>query len=187
MYPQNTSWFQLSQRNKFVPDDRAAQIQVADTTHDMSTQCRSTEKLNLSASSCSEPRPTSTKVLHEGEGDKPAITITAYKDLLSSPHQYLLQIFEPSNPGSTLAHEHDDSIIDILSSAFESTLYPTHKETSKLKRELDDHFRDLKSEFEEKTGRSWAPLRPWAKEDCKWNGAEEVENDESCTLSWTQV
>jgi hypothetical protein len=153
----------------------------------MSMLCQSTEALNLSTNSCSETQPTSTKVLHEGEGDKPAITLTSYKDLLPSPHQYLLQIFEPSNPGSALVHEDDDNTISLLTSALESTSVATRQETPELMLELDDHFRSLKREFEETTGRSWAPLRAWAKEEWDWNIAEKVGNDEGCMLDCVEV
>jgi hypothetical protein len=155
MNSQSSSWF-----HRVVGDEA-----VDTSAHDMSTLCQSTEGPNLSTSSCSETQPTSTKVLHEGESDKPAITLTAYKDLLPSPHQYLLQIFEPSNPGSALAHEDDDNTIGSLTSALESTSLSARREKPEMMLELDDHFRSLKSEFETRQGRSWAPLRALAKEE----------------------
>jgi hypothetical protein len=38
-----------------------------------------------------------------------------------------------------------------------------------LMHELEDHFQNLRSEFEEKTGGLWTPLRGWAREDWDWD------------------
>jgi hypothetical protein len=139
---------------------RAAGDEIINATaHDMSNLCQSTEELDLRTGSCSDTHPTSTKVLYEGEGDQPTITLTAYKGLLLSPEQYLLQIFEPSNPGSVLAREADDKTFSSLTSALKSTSVSAHQDTPEMAQELDDHFRDLKSEFGEKTERSRAPLQ----------------------------
>jgi hypothetical protein len=37
-----------------------------------------------------------------------------------------------------------------------------------LRCELDEHFKILKDEFEEKTGRRWAPLRSYEDEEWEW-------------------
>jgi hypothetical protein len=41
-------------------------------------------------------------------------------------------------------------------------------ELTKLRCELDEHFKILKDEFEEKTGRRWAPLRSYEDEEWEW-------------------
>jgi hypothetical protein len=39
-------------------------------------------------------------------------------------------------------------------------------------RELERYFEQLKSEFEEKTGKLWTPLRAWTNEDWDWTSDE---------------
>jgi hypothetical protein len=41
-------------------------------------------------------------------------------------------------------------------------------EITKLRCELDEHFKILKDEFEEKTGRRWTPLRSYEDEEWEW-------------------
>jgi hypothetical protein len=159
-------------------------------THDMTTLCQPLEELDLSISSYSDTRPISTKVLHEGEDDKPTITLTTYKELLPTP-QSLVRLFEPTNPSSPLTHADNDSTIELLTSAFEDTSVLAQHETAELKRELEDHFQGLRSEFEEKTGRAWAPLQPWARDAWEWDNSaeeeEEVGEDEHGMLEWVGI
>ncbi|KAH7406088.1 hypothetical protein DE146DRAFT_754075 [Phaeosphaeria sp. MPI-PUGE-AT-0046c] len=80
-----------------------------------------------------------TKILHDGEDDKPTIALAVYrKDHLP----------EESNDGH--AHALDNELV----------------------RQLEDHFQDLQSESEEKTGRKWTPLRVWPKNLGAWDDGE---------------
>jgi hypothetical protein len=42
-------------------------------------------------------------------------------------------------------------------------------------RELEDSFKGLKCEFEEKAERAWAPLRGKAREEWEWHSGEDEE------------
>jgi hypothetical protein len=147
-------------------------------SYDMTTLYQSPEELDLSMSGCSETHIVLTKILHAGDGDKPEITLTTYKDLISTTPQYRVQLFEPSNPSSPSTYQDHDSTISSQTLAFESTSGLAQREAAELVRELEDHFQNLKSEFEEKTGRVWAPLQPWAKDAWGWDGGEEMGDDE---------
>jgi hypothetical protein len=131
----------------------------------------------------------STKVLHEPEGGKPAITLTTYKDDLTARESSatLLQLFKPFEPSPfARARANSDSCF--------GPAKPCHTDNSRLsalgieeqrpeltilRAQLGDHFQGLKSEFEVKTGRTWIPLTPWGKEDGEWEWEWEGEGDES--------
>ncbi|KAH7078454.1 hypothetical protein FB567DRAFT_596050 [Paraphoma chrysanthemicola] len=112
----------------------------------------------------------STQVLQEPKDGKPAITLTTYKNQRS---ESLSQLFKPINPSPFAAAEMSSA--DLFSSRAEhyvndSEICASGSEEGLngleiLSNELDDHFRSLRGEFEERTGRAWVPLTPWEPEE----------------------
>jgi hypothetical protein len=122
---------QLSQRGNSIADnnndDKDTKPMTHDvyiTSHDMTTICQPLAELDLNITSYSDTHPISTKILHEGQDDKHAITLTTYKELLPITPQPLVRLFEPTNPSSPSTHEDDDSTMSVLTSAFQDTSEP---------------------------------------------------------------
>jgi len=117
---------------------------------------------------------TSTKVLHEPADGKPAITLTTYKHGSSTVNS-LLHLFKPidTDPSPYVS----SAPARAFNSARHWPALAEHEqpELKQLKKELEVHFQGMKSEFEEKTGRNWAPLKAWPKEQWEWDGEEMVD------------
>jgi hypothetical protein len=105
------------------------------------------------------PTPT-TKILHDAHDGKPIITLTSYTTGF------------PSTADSTAVSKTPARV---------EWLIEPREEWPVLKRELDEYFQGLKSEFEEKTGKAWIPLRGWAREEWEWGN--EVD-DEAVVRGW---
>jgi hypothetical protein len=136
-----------------------------------------------------ERRP-STKVLHEEEDGKPAITLTTYVQGHPSRtdiKESLLDLFKPIDPSpfnetpdpastikaSTPQERYSTSGADVAALAVGDA-----SALLQLRSELKDHFRGLTRGFEEKTGRGWTPLRAWAKEEWEWESESENEGED---------
>jgi hypothetical protein len=128
----------------------------------------------------------STMTLQEEKDCMPAITLTKYnhepQDHTTIPSlSYLIK--PTSNDSST------SSTSSYLANNKRTTYSTSHTDHSiktppntsvdmpTLRVELEVHFQRLKSEFEHKTGRIWAPLRAWEKEAWEWNDGEAEKED----------
>lgn len=100
----------------------------------------------------------STKVLHQGKDNMPAITLKAYKDDVR-PRQSLLQLHLKVVP------DHGENIVNCLEELVTYRSAQFDDQDEDLVRDLGVHFEALKNEFEETTGRTWTPLRAWEKDD----------------------
>lgn len=108
---------------------------------------------------------TSTKVLHTPTNNKqPTITLTAHKDGLPTPDHSVLHLFKP-DPSPYVSSAASNSAAVALAD---------HEplELKALKEELEVFSQDRKSEFEERTGRAWIPLRAWPREEWEWDLGE---------------
>jgi hypothetical protein len=112
----------------------------------------------------------STGVLYQGDNDKPSITLTTYSDDMPT-HRSTLGLVEPTSPG------HDNCIIPTLDEISADTFPLADAKSKDLMHELEQYFEELKSEFEQKTGREWTPLRAWTKEELQWTSDEVEEED----------
>ena len=132
----------------------------------MSTLCQLPKEPASNSAGCGDAKSTATEVLHTpADAHQPAITLTAYQQRDSAaPRNSLLRPFKPIDPSPYAAPKR-------------STLDKREPELVQLKRELEEYWRGLKSEFEEKTGRNWVPLKAWEKEEWEWDGEEEDKGD----------
>jgi len=133
----------------------------------MSTLCQLPKEPTSNSAGCGDAAST-TKVVHTpADAHQPAITLTTYQQRdsdASAPRKSLLRPVKPIDPSPYAAPKR-------------STLDKREPELVQLKRELEEYWRGLKSEFEEKTGRSWVPLKAWEKEEWEWDGEEEEKGD----------
>jgi hypothetical protein len=131
------------------------------TIEDMATLCQLPQDPHSAIQQSCAP---STQLLHPAKSNMPAITLTSYQylpptDTTSFP---LLHRFKPVDPNPFTT----DS--ELASSEAQAPALV------QLRSDLEEHFVGLKKEFEQKTGRSWVPLRAWERE-WKWNGEGEEE------------
>ncbi|KAF2031230.1 hypothetical protein EK21DRAFT_111052 [Setomelanomma holmii] len=143
------------------------------STDDMATLYQHPKGLEFDIDGCGEQRNIgvmSTKVLHEPEDEKPAITLTTYKHglALRERSDSLLQLFEPIN-SSAFLDKTSTGFGNLGAKSLRAKEEAEQTGLVSLRAQLENHFTQLKSAFEEKTGRAWIPLKPWRKEDCEWD------------------
>ena len=167
---------------------------LSDHTDDMATLYELPKELDFGIGRWEDDRHhdrrLSTKVLHEEEDGKPAITLTTYAQGRSSStdiKESLLDLFKPIDPSpfnetpdpasssmNFIGQERDNTggfDVEALEIGGASALL-------QLRCELEDHFRGLTREFKEKTGKGWTPLRAWTKEEWEWESESEDEGED---------
>jgi hypothetical protein len=121
-----------------------------------------------SLAGCGEPTSPSTKVLHAPTNNsQPTITLTTYKDDgaspgLSTPSISVLHLFKP-DPSPYVSGASNSAAVALA----DDDEIPALRQ---LKEELEVCFLEMRSEFEERTGRGWVPLRAWPREEWEWEG-----------------
>jgi hypothetical protein len=136
----------------------------------------------------------STMTLHEEGDDSPAITLTTY--MMELPERPASR-FPPALRKLTIPAGAEEAPVDRFNPCYEqlhnAEQFTDHIELAfdhtqsqnttsaleKLKIELDEHCERLKTEYEQKRGRKWTPLRPHDQESWVW----ECELDDSCELT----
>jgi hypothetical protein len=98
-------------------------------------------------------------VLYQGDNDKPTITLTSYIDDLPT-RPFKLRFMEPTKPD-----DYNPINPASLDETFAGAPVLVDQVNKDLMHELEHYFEQLKSEFEQKIGKIWTPLRAWTKEE----------------------
>jgi hypothetical protein len=163
------------------------QVEIRKTTDNMSATFTDAEH-HRSERHSPAPSPPSliptklvfTETTHTAQeaGVPATVTVQSHKaswqDYLGYLGRYFRSTQAEDQRGAKVVTAHSNSkqgrptCIKSTSKAINSIADTKRGEITKLRCELDEHFKILKDEFEEKTGRRWVPLRSYEDEEWEW-------------------